>query len=310
LNELKAHFAKAREKMLEHREKRIRPLKDKKILCDWNGLMIAALAKAGRVLDNRDFTSAARNAAEFILTQMRNPSGGMFHRFIAGEPAIPGFLDDYAFLVWGLIELYEATLEEKYLTAAIDVNEHAIKIFWDNDQGGFFFTREQNDLPVRKKETYDGALPSGNSVAMLNLIRLARLTAKANLEQMAFRISNYFSDQIKMNPLGHMQTLIAFGAAVWPSLEIVVSGDSNDPTTAEMLSVINNAALLDVNIILRPTTDSSTITELAPFTKNLLPRENKATVFICKGHQCEMPITDAKTLAQYLAELKAEQKHD
>ncbi len=303
-NELKAHLARTREKMFKHRAQRISPVKDKKILCDWNGLMIAALSKAGRVLGNAAYAEAAKNAVEFILTAMRNPAGGVFHRFIDGEPAIPGFLDDYAFLAWGLIEVYEATLEEKYLAMAIDINEQSINNFWDHDDGALFFSPEENDLPIRKKEIYDGAIPSGNSVTMLNLVRLARLTGSNVLEETAFQISNYFAEQIRINPQGHVQALIALGSAIWPSLEIVVSGDPDDPATAEMLKVLSSSKQLDVHIVMRSTADHSNITKLAPFTENLLPLNDKTTVYICKNHECEMPISDAKTLTRSLAGFK------
>lgn len=302
VNELKTHLAKARGKMFEHRAKRVSPLKDKKILCDWNGLMIAALSKAGRVFANTEYTKVARNATEFILKKMRTPEGSMFHRFIDGEPAIPGFLDDYAFLVWGLIELYETTFKENYLAAAMDINEQAIDAFWDRDKKAFFFAPEESDLPLRQKEIYDGAVPSGNSVAMLNLIRLARLTGRGDLEEMAFQISSCFADQIRMNPLGHMQTLMALGAVAWPSLEIVVSGDPSDPVTTKMLKVIHNSKMFDVNVIVRSTASTSAITNLAPFTENLPPVKNKTTVYICKGHECAIPITDADILEQRLSE--------
>ncbi len=307
LSELTTYLTKAKKKMFEHRNRRVCPLKDKKILCDWNGMMIAALSKAGRVLDNTEYIKAAERAADFILTKMRTPAGGVYHRFIDGEPAVPGFLDDYAFLVWGLTELYEATLEEKYLATALDMNEQTIKIFWDHDGGAFYFTPEKSDFPLRKKEIHDGAIPSGNGVAMLNLIRLARLTGRHDLEDMALRVSNYFADQIKMNPLSHVQTLIALGAAVWPSLEVVVSGDPGDPTTTEMLRVINTASLLDLNVILRYTVNSSVITTLAPFTENLLPTGDKTTVYICVSHECKMPITDTTMLTRQLTEFREKQ---
>ncbi|MCK4940729.1 hypothetical protein KAS45_01440, partial [candidate division WOR-3 bacterium] len=138
-------------------------------------------------------------------------------------------------------------------------------------------------------------------------IRLARLTGRHDLEDMALRVSNYFADQIKMNPLSHVQTLIALGAAVWPSLEVVVSGDLGDPTTTEMLRVINTASLLDVNVILRYTVDSSVITTLAPFTENLLPTGDKTTVYICVSHECKMPITDTTMLTRQLTEFREKQ---
>jgi len=300
VGELKAHLTKARKKLFERREKRIRPLRDEKILCDWNGMMIAALSKAGRILGNAEYIQAAKGAADFLLTKMRTPTGGLYHRFIDAEPAITGFLDDYAFLVWGLIDLYEATFETKYLATALDMNERATQTFWDDNEGAFYSTSGNSELPLRKKEIYDGAIPSGNGVAMLNLLRLAGLTGRYDLENMAFKIPSYFADQIRMSPLSHVQTLIAFGVALWPSLEIVVSGDPDDPVTTEMLGVIRRSNLPDVNVVLRPLIDPSAITNLAPFTKNLLPISGKTTAYICERNECKVPTNSVEVLMQKL----------
>ena len=302
--ELSTHLKKARGKLFARRENRIHPHKDEKILCDWTGMMIAALSKAGRILENTDYIQAAERAADFILTSMRTPTKGLYHRFIDGEPAIPGFLDDYAFLTWGLIELYEATFETKHLAAALDMNEQAIRFFWDHDEGAFYFTPENNELPLRKKEIYDGAIPSGNSVAMLNMVRLARLTGRYDLENMALQIPSFFAEQIKTSPLNHIQTLTAFGTTIWPSLEIVVSGHPQDPVTKDMIRLINNSRIPDVNVVMRPVTDPSRIVDLAPFTRNLLSSDGKTTAYVCEHHVCKLPTNDINELAQQLADFE------
>jgi uncharacterized protein YyaL (SSP411 family) len=171
------------------REQRVHPHKDDKVLTDWNGLMIAALAKAGAVFGDEMCISAAVQDVNFILTKVRQPDGRLFKRYRDGEAALPAQLDDYAFLVWGLIEVYEATFQPEYLEQAIHLNDIQVAHYWDHDHGGFFLTAHDAELlPVRPKEAYDGAIPSGNSVAALNNMRLARLTGRQDLEEIAHDI--------------------------------------------------------------------------------------------------------------------------
>jgi uncharacterized protein YyaL (SSP411 family) len=159
----------ARKVLFDLRKKRVHPLKDDKILTSWNGLMIAAFAKGYEALGNEAYAEAAKRAAGFILQNLRTADGRLLRRYRHGDAAYPGYLDDYAFLVWGLIELYEATFEVSYLEEAVALNKAMIDIFWDKQGGGLFFTGKGNEpLITQSKEIYDGALPSGNSVAVLN----------------------------------------------------------------------------------------------------------------------------------------------
>ena len=180
--DLKNILEESRRKLFIEREKRIHPHKDDKILTDWNGLMIAALAKGSQALDEPQYAKAAARAADFILKRLRRSDGRLLHMFRDGESPLPGYLDDYAFLVWGLIDLYESTFDVRYLKEAISLNEEMIKLFWDKKDGGLFFSGEDNEkLIMNRKEIYDGAIPSGNSVAALNLLKLGRITAKGAL---------------------------------------------------------------------------------------------------------------------------------
>ncbi|MFX1341614.1 MAG: thioredoxin domain-containing protein, partial [Promethearchaeota archaeon] len=173
----------AREKLFMFRNQRIHPHKDDKILTDWNGLMIAALAKAARALNQPSYAKAAKRAVTFVLTKMQGDKGRLLHSYRDRDAGILAFLDDYAFMIWGLLELYETTFEPEHLQKAIELNAELLTHFWDKAGGGFFFTADDaEDLLVRKKDAYDGAIPSGNSVAMLNLLRLAHVTAESDLE--------------------------------------------------------------------------------------------------------------------------------
>ena len=154
-----------RAKLFLAREKRVHPLKDDKILTDWNGLMIAALAKAAQALHEAEYATAATKAADFILEKMQTTEGRLLHRY-RGEAAISANLDDYAFLIWGLLDLYETVFDLKYLKAALELNQVMMLHFWDKDQSGFFLSADDAEaLLLRKKEFYDGAIPSGNSIA-------------------------------------------------------------------------------------------------------------------------------------------------
>jgi uncharacterized protein YyaL (SSP411 family) len=301
-DELMKHLTAAREKMFRYREKRTHPHKDKKILCDWNGIMIAALSKAGRILEKERYIKIAKRAADFLLTEMLDSKGQLYHRYIDGERAIQGFLDDYAFLAWGLIELYEASFNTRYLQAAIRLNELTKAIFGDTDGGAFFFTPKGNELPLRKKEKYDGAVPSGNSLAMLNMLRLARLTGHADLEEQANQIAENFAYAIQQHPLNHVQMLIGLNQALFPSPEIVITGNTDDSTTQEMLGTINQSAVLDVLVLFKSTNGQSEIMKLAPFTSDLSLIDNRATAYLCRNYQCEMPTNDSSKLARMLDE--------
>jgi uncharacterized protein len=212
-----------RQKLFTKRKTRISPHKDDKVLTDWNGLMIAALAKGAQVFDEPKYASAGSRALDFILTKLRTPEGRLYHRYRGGEAAVPAFLDDYAFLIWGLIELYEATFEPSHLQTALSLNDDLLKHFWDDKNGGFYFIAADNEhLLVRKKEIYDGAVPSGNSVAMLNLLRLARMTANHGLEEKAALIGRTFSQEVIGSPAAYTQLMVAVDFGLGPTHELVI----------------------------------------------------------------------------------------
>ena len=222
---LRHRLSAARLSLFAARDKRVRPYKDDKILADWNGLMIAALAKAAQVFMDKVYLKAAQNAVKFILQDMRELDGRLYHRHREGESAIMANLDDYAFLIWGLIECYEASFDASFLKTALRLQEDLTKHFWDKENGGYYFTPDDGeDLIMREKESYDGAIPSGNSVAMLNLVRLSRLTGNAKLEAQAVDISRALAGYVRRVPMGHTHFMMALGFLLYPSYEIVVAG--------------------------------------------------------------------------------------
>ncbi|MHA2184008.1 MAG: thioredoxin domain-containing protein, partial [Promethearchaeota archaeon] len=165
--EIQAKLEIVLSKLFDIREKRIHPQKDDKILTDWNGLMIAALAKGATVFQEKKYLEAAKKATEFILSKLQD-SNRLLHRYKDGTSEINGYLTDYAFFIWGLLELYETTFDIFYLETALELHDVQINAFWDEKIGGFYFTAgDSEELLTRQKEIYDGAIPSGNSIAML-----------------------------------------------------------------------------------------------------------------------------------------------
>jgi uncharacterized protein YyaL (SSP411 family) len=300
------------EKMLENgrsrvfdvREKRIRPHRDDKILTDWNGLFIAALAKASRTLGNNDYLKAAERAMDFILTKLRANDGRLLHRFREGEVLVPGFLDDYAFLVWGLIELYETSFNPRYLELARDLTKTQIEHFWDKKNNAFFFTADDSEeLLVRQKDAYDGAIPSGNSVSMLNLIRLARLLGDEEFEALSAQIPEYFSNTINRSPTGFSFMLTGLDYALGPSHEVVIAGGLDEEETQMMLDQLRNRFLPNTVVLLRSDEETSKrLNDLAPFSKFYDRVNERATVHVCINHNCKLPTNDIGQMLSLLGE--------
>lgn len=300
--ELEDRLERGRKNLFSARNRRIHPHKDDKILTDWNGLMIAALAKGAQVLDDPGLALAARGAADFILETMRTPEGRLLHRYRDGEAAIPANLDDHAFLIWGLIELYEATFDVQYLSTALDLNKDLQEHFWDEKKGGFYFTADDDeDLLVRQKEIYDGALPSGNSVATLNLIRLGRITGRYEFEEMASRIVRTFSRKVSEFPSTHTQLLVAIDFMAGPSYEVVLAGRSQAKDTEAMLHALRIPYVPNRVVLFRPVDeDSPAIIRIAPFTRDQRSIEGVATAYVCMNHACTQPTTEISTMLELL----------
>jgi uncharacterized protein len=303
--ELTQNIETIRLKLFATREKRVPPFRDDKILTDWNGLMIAVLAMGARVLNDSRYAEAAKRAADFILTSARPPDRRLLHRLGCGQTAPAANLDDYAFLIYGLTELYTATFDEIYLSAALELNQDMIKHFWDGSEEGFFYTADYSENPLfRPKEIYDGATPSGNSIAMLNLLRLGRITANSELAEKAAGIGRAFYTAIQEIPSAHTQLLIALDFALGPSYEIVIVGDRQSDAVRQMLDILSRDFLPGKVVILRDTGRlSSPITDIAPWTKALRPLNNTATAYVCRQYHCELPVRDVESFKNLLGGL-------
>jgi len=302
LDRLERQAQKLRKKMFELRQKRVAPLKDTKILTDWNGLMIAALAKSARAFHRPDLADAAVRAADFILDSLRQPDGGLLHRHCDGESKTSGFADDYAFMVWGLIELYESNFNDRHLQSALALNRYFIRHFWDKKQGGLYFTPEAGEtLFIREKESFDGAVPSSNSVAMLNFLRLGRMTSDSELGAMAEQISTYFATNIGAHPSGYAMMLSAADFALGPSQEVIVTGKASGPDTALMLKSLHAEFLPNTVVLFIPDEPGEqTIHRIAPFTASYNSLEGKATAYVCSNYTCQKPTIDIPQMRDLL----------
>ena len=289
----------ARQKLFEVREKRIHPLKDDKILSDWNGLMIAALAKSAAAFDEPEYMEAAKKAADFVLNEMRADNGRLLHRYRDGELAIDAFLDNYAFMIWGLIELYQVTFEPRYLSSAIHFAEIAIKHFWDTGNSGFFFTADDaEELLVRRKDIYDGAIPSGNSVMMYNLVRLSRMTGKTLYEDYAMHLGKAFSSQVSRYPAAYTLLMLALDFSRGPSHEVVIAGEHSDASTKAMLKALNRPYLPNKVVLLAD--GNKEIELLAPFTEYMTREGDPATAYVCQNFACKLPTSDIRKMLELL----------
>ncbi len=299
---LKERVEAARQKLFAVRDKRIHPHKDDKILTDWNGLMIAALAKGAQVFDEPKYAEAAKRAADFILTDMRRKDGRILHRYREGHAAILATADDYAFLIWGLLELYETVFDVHYLRTALDLKSEMIKYFWDEQDGGFYFTADDaEELIVRQKEIYDGAIPSGNSVAVSNLFRLSRITADTDFEEKASKIMHAFSKDVGSAPSGYAQMMIGLGFGIGPSYEIVIVGDPEAGDTKDMLNSLRKHFIPYKVVLLKPAGQKTPdITRIAEYTEYHSSLDGKATAYVCLDFACKMPVTETEEMLKLL----------
>ena len=288
------------QKLFDHREKRIHPYKDDKILADWNGLMIVAFSRAAKVLGDDEYSMAAQKAIEFLLRNMVH-NGRLVHRYRDGEAAMPATVDDYAFFIWGLLEYYESTFDERYLSLAISFLEEQFEHYWDREFGGFFFTADDSeDLIVRQKEIYDGAVPSGNAVSMLNMIKIARITANSVFEERATLMASVFSKQISNQPASFSMHMNAIDFMLGPSFEIVIAGDRNSEKTHEFIRALAGEYLPNKIVLLKDEANETEISRIAHYTKDHKPIDGKPVAYVCSNYKCSLPTSDPVRMLELL----------
>jgi uncharacterized protein YyaL (SSP411 family) len=278
--------------LFEARAKRPRPHLDDKILTAWNGLMISAFAKAAAILNEPTYSNAARRAADFLLNTMLQPDGTLLRRFRDGDAAISGMLDDYAFLAQGLLDLYESTFDFRYLDAAIAITKKQRELLEDESGGFFASAHEDTSRLMRIKDDYDGAEPSGNSVALLNLLRLSRITDKSEFETSARKLIAVFQPKLIAAPHGMPQMLASAEFDMAPRREIVIAGEA----TANMVRLLY--AKFDPNCIVLYA--GPEIAEYQPSIAFMKSPTNATTVYLCEDFVCQEPLTREEDLARLL----------
>lgn len=303
LSDAEAALQSARRKLLEARTRRPRPFLDDKILLSWNGLIISAFAKASQVLDNREYLHAAVAAAEFILGHMM-AENALLRRYRDGEARHEANLEDYAFFVQALLDLYEASLDIRWLQTAVDLEQTTVTMFYDAHSGGFFDTAgSDTTLLVRTKEANDGAEPSGNSIAILNLLRLSHITGNEHYKEMGRKSLQLFGERMRTIPHGMAQFLSALDLSLSEPRQVIIAGQANRADTQALLREIHSHFLPTTILLLADNGPSQEmLSSFVPFLKSIRMIDGNATAFVCENYTCQLPTNDVGTLRQQLSQ--------
>jgi uncharacterized protein len=290
-----------RKNLFNSREHRVHPQLDDKVLTDWNGLMISAFAKSGQAFGNKEYVIRAKKAADFCLSELRQPNGRLLKRWRLGKAGLPAHLEDYAFLAQGLIDLYEATCTPHYLDQAKQLIDLSRELFEDSNIGGFFLTAKDGEqLLTRPKEIYDGAIPSGNSVMAMNLCRIWKISGDEKYRECLNRSFSAFSGFLESNPSGAENFLHALAFVLHPPYEIVISGNLEDENTKKFFKQTSEHFLpFKTQIHLPKQFEKSKIVELAPYLRAFTSSQ-KPTFFLCRDYACEQPREDPKEVGNIL----------
>ncbi|OGO81909.1 MAG: hypothetical protein A2Y18_08095 [Clostridiales bacterium GWD2_32_19] len=298
--EMTEKLNKSIKKVFDYRKQRVHPFKDDKILVAWNGLMATGMAMAGRILANEEYTKASEKAVAFIENKLLNENGRLYARYRDGSLSNLGYLEDYAFLIWGLIELYETTFKVEYLKRAIVLTNETIKYFWDEKDGGFFiYGSDSEKLIIRPKEIYDGAIPSGNSVTTLNMLRIASMTGNIDFKEKAMRQFKSFGETVSGNPNYYTYFMMALLYANTDVAEIVIAGDRKDAKTKQMIDEINKRFLPFTTCVLND--GDNKLHEIIPFIKEQKVDNANTKAYVCKNFSCKEPISDINEFIELIS---------
>ncbi|HLE31705.1 MAG TPA: thioredoxin domain-containing protein [Bacteroidota bacterium] len=295
---------RAREKLLLAREDRPYPHRDDKILLSWNGLMISTFARASQILDEPEYLRIAKRASEFILERMIDTKRGIFlRRYRDGEARFDGHLEDYSFFIQALIDLYEASFEIRWLKEAMELTKKMNSVFYDSNDGGFFDTAGlDTTLIARTKESTDGAEPSGNSIAILNLLRLSQMTDDKEYAQMAEKSLRYFGERILAIPAACAQFLVALDFSLVKPKQIIIAGPANRADTRAMHREVQSHFLpAKILLLADGNAGQELLSSSVPFLKSITMIDGKATAYVCENYACRLPTSNVHELGQQLS---------
>jgi uncharacterized protein YyaL (SSP411 family) len=299
VEELRTILNRGRQKLFALREQRIKPGRDEKVLTAWNGLMLAGFAEASAILDRPDYRKIAEANARFLLDRLQK-DGLLLRTYKDGQAKLNGYLEDYACLIDGLISLYEATGELTWIRSAVSLADKMIEQFWDDNEGGFFFTGKSHEqLIVRSKEFMDNATPSGNSIATLSLLRLGLLTGNDDYRRRATAVLRLLADQIRRYPSAFGFALKALDFYLDSPLEVVLVGTS-DPRLDQLIRTVWQTYLPN-RVIALCREDHDQAEALIPLFTGRNTLDTEPTAFVCQSNTCQQPVHISEELAKQLA---------
>ncbi|MCE1190298.1 MAG: thioredoxin domain-containing protein [Ignavibacteria bacterium] len=279
-------------KLKTERNKRVRPFRDEKILTDWNSLITAALAIAGGRLNEPEYISIAENTMSYLLYNHVLPSGELVHMKKNESSGVPATMEDYGYIIWALLELYDTTYKLEYLHKALEFTEQVLDHYKDVETGGFYFTADNGEkLITRLKEIYDGAIPSSNSVMIQNLIRLAHLTGDFDFEHEAMLALRSFTPVVSKNPGAFTYFMSDVLAYSRPWFEVVIAGKKDSIATKRFIRELKGKYAPNLVTVIKDTAtdDSNLLNELIPFTEGMIPLDGEPTLYLCKNFNCNLP---------------------
>ena len=292
--DIEAIVARAKEKLFAEREKRVKPFRDEKIITAWNGLMLSGLAEAIKLSENPAWIDAAARTVEFIFSDMAR-GGLLLHTHKDGQSKLLGYLDDYAFLAVGLLDLYEAVLDRTYLDRAIQLTDVLLREFWDERDGGFFFTGKSHEpLISRAKPVFDASIPSGNAMATQLLLRLHHLTGDDRYRTPAEKILRSYYDAMESQPFGFAHMLCVLDFYLQGAKEIVIVGNLAESGVKELIAQVNATYL--PNKVLQLARPGTALAAISPLLQGKSQVDGKPTAYVCQNFTCSPPVTSRNEL--------------
>jgi uncharacterized protein YyaL (SSP411 family) len=297
-SEIQALVANAKQKLFAEREKRIKPFHDEKIIAAWNGLTLSGLAEAIKVSNNRACVEAVQRTIEFIFAKMLR-DGFLMHTYKEGQAKLLGYLDDYAFVATGLLDVYEAIFDRSVLERSIELTDILLREFWDDKDGAFFYTGKSHEqLISRTKSVFDGSIPSGNAMAAQLLLRLFHITGDDNYRKRAEKVLHSYYDAMESQPFGFAHMLCALDFYLNKPKEVVLVGKKNEPETAAMVQEIHKHYL--PNKVLQLVDPNESLEKISPLLQGKSQIGGKLTVYVCSDSTCSAPVTKWAELKQLL----------